>query len=339
MNQRFESNFGTVAGLEFDHFLRTGRRDSGRFGAGGIEHKFNPNHDPNNGRFTSGAGAAGGSSSPNFTEKDGGAGRSDGARAAVKPASGGQEPDRPAKRDSLFELSERYEADAKSGVGTVSSGKNDSGGISYGRFQLATNTGTADDFAKSPEAKKWAKDFQGLKPGTPQFGAAWKAVAARDPDAFGEAQDAYIRRTHYKPAVRKIMQMTGFDVDGSHDAVRQVTYSLSVQHGRAAMLFSDAVRRSDAMFVQGSSSSAKDSSKPVDRQDPAYLRLLINNIYDRRTEYVRGLQQRALKEGRASDARGFENIIKNRYPKERADALEILGSKPRSVSGGGSGGS
>ena len=42
-------------------------------------------------------------------------------------------------------LSEKYEG---GGAGTISTGDGDSGGISYGTYQLATNTGSARAFVE-----------------------------------------------------------------------------------------------------------------------------------------------------------------------------------------------
>ncbi|BAK66256.1 hypothetical protein SLG_15810 [Sphingobium sp. SYK-6] len=51
-NQQLASEKKSAERLAFDHYLRTGRRLSPQAGRQGIEHKFNPYHDPSNGRFT-----------------------------------------------------------------------------------------------------------------------------------------------------------------------------------------------------------------------------------------------------------------------------------------------
>lgn len=60
------------------------------------------------------------------------------------------------------------------------------------------------------------------------------------------------------------------------------------------------------------------------RTDPAYEAMLINAIYDQRIDYVTRLRNRAMANNRIQDARGFDSILKNRYPRERADALQLL---------------
>jgi LysM repeat protein len=204
-------------------------------------------------------------------------------------------------------LSVRYES--RGDVGTVSSGRGDPGGVSYGAYQFATNTGDAAALVASPEFRPWAREFENLTPGTEAFGNQWRAVAARDPNAFGEAQHAYVERTHYDPVVNRVDSDTGYNLDNASAAVRNATWSVSVQHSAAARILSDAVRRTD---------------QALPRTDPGYEATLIDNIYDRRTEYVTALRDRAISQNRTADARTFNNIINNRYPQERAAAQDML---------------
>lgn len=215
--------------------------------------------------------------------------------------------ERPNSNHPLGELSARYES--RGNVGTVSSGRGDPGGVSYGAYQFATNTGDAAAFVASPEFRPWAREFDNLRPGTEAFGNRWRAVAERDADAFREAQHAYVERTHYDPVVNRVDRDTGYNLDNASDAVRNATWSVSVQHGAAARILGDAVRRTD---------------QALPRTDPGYEAMLIDNIYDRRTEYVTTLRDRAIAQNRTGDARTFNNIINNRYPQERAAAQDML---------------
>ena len=78
----------------------------------------------------------------------------------------------------LGKLSEKYESGGR-GPGTVSTGVGDPGGVSYGTYQLASRVGRADEFV----AKHYPDEFAGLKGGTAEFTAKWKALAAADPKA------------------------------------------------------------------------------------------------------------------------------------------------------------
>lgn len=208
-----------------------------------------------------------------------------------------------ASRAQLGALSERYESGGR-GPGTVSTGAGDPGGVSYGLYQLATKTGTPAAFV-AREGSPWSSDFAGLTPGTPKFSAAWKAVAARDPERFSAAQHAFIERTHYLPVVAKVLESTGLDVDKRAQAVRDAVWSCAVQHGKAALIISDAVKAADATGPRNLGS---------------YDRALVEAIYKRRTDYVRSL----LADASGGTAKTFRTLIDDRYPDERRRALDML---------------
>ncbi|WP_221792509.1 LysM peptidoglycan-binding domain-containing protein [Aquisediminimonas sediminicola] len=204
-------------------------------------------------------------------------------------------------------LSARFESQGN--VGTISSGKGDPGGISYGIYQLATKTGSAAAAVASPEFRPWARDFANLQPGTVAFGNQWKAVAARDPSAFRQAQDTYIQRTHYMPVVNHVARSTGYSLDHASEAVRNVAFSVSVQHVGAVKILTEAVQRTDQLLP---------------RTDPHFEALLIDKIYDRRTEYVAALRNNAIAKGKKCEAQTFSDVITIRYPQERSAAQKML---------------
>lgn len=295
--------------LAFSYYLRTGRRLPLQAADDAVEQKFNPYHDPRNGQFTF---APGGRRSlqgnaaarrSNATSKQAPAGPN--SAKASKTQSGA------ATKHDLGALSARYESTAGGNAGMISTPSGDRGGISYGSYQLATKTGTADAFVASPEAQRWVNEFRGLKAGTDQFSARWRAIAAREPDAFEAAQKAYIQRSLYDSAVRKVAQATGYDLNSASEAIRQVTYSTAVQHGSSggARVMIEAVRRADQ------------KSK---RTDAAYSAALINATYDRRTEIFLAMEKRNRLAGKADHARNAHNVATGRYPKERIDTLILL---------------
>src|ERR1041385_7235485 len=97
--------------------------------------------------------------------------------------------------EELGSLSAKYETGGR-GPGVVSSGAGDYGGVSYGSYQMATNTGTVKSFV-TQAGFPWLQDFANLTAGTPQFTAVWKRIASQQPDEFQKAQHAYIKKTHY----------------------------------------------------------------------------------------------------------------------------------------------
>lgn len=204
----------------------------------------------------------------------------------------------------LGKLSERFESGGR-GPGTVSSGKGDPGGVSYGLYQLASKTPTLADFL-AHEGKPWAAELaKGGAPGTAGFSSAWKAIAAREPDRFAEAQHEYIKRTHYDRAVAGVLQRTGLDLDSRHQAVRDATWSVAVQHGGAVQILADAVAVAD--------------KKPT-RSNMGYDEALVRAIYARRSSYVTSVANKYTGTTRA----GLLSVVTSRYPAELQAALAMI---------------
>jgi len=126
---------------------------------------------------------------------------------------------------ALGQTSKMFES-GKGGAGTVSTGKGDFGGASYGTYQLSSKQGTLQQFLKSGQ---YGDQFAGLQPGTPEFNAKWKDVAKSDP-AFGDAQHDFIKQTHYDPALAGLKK-GGIDLSGRGAAVQDALWSSSVQFG------------------------------------------------------------------------------------------------------------
>lgn len=131
--------------------------------------------------------------------------------------------------EMLGELSAKYETGGR-GPGTVSTGSGDPGGVSYGSYQMATKMGTVARFV-AQAGFQWAKDFQGLAPGTAPFTACWKRIAANETDAFQRAQHAFIKKSHYDLLAAKILADDGLDVNTRSRALQDVVWSAAVQHG------------------------------------------------------------------------------------------------------------
>jgi LysM repeat protein len=217
------------------------------------------------------------------------------AQRVTAPATG----DQPVGR-----VSERYESGGR-GPGTVSNGRGDPGGVSYGVYQLSSNAGTLGAFVRN-EGARWAGELGGGQGGA-AFSDRWRAIAARDPQGFREAQHAFIQRTHFTPATERVAASTGLNLATRHAAVREATWSTSVQHGGAHTILADAVRRTDAQ---------------VARTSPDYDRQLVSNIYAVRSDYVANLART----GNYSSAERAQliSITQNRYPNEGRDVLAMF---------------
>lgn len=207
---------------------------------------------------------------------------------------------------SLGSLSERYETGGR-GPGTVSSGSGDPGGVSYGTYQLAGNLGRPQQFLAN-EGRAWAAEFGGSRPGSAEFTATWKAIAAREPEKFEAAQHAYIQRTHYEVQMQHVRTATGLDLSTRSAALRDVVWSTSVQHGPETQAVVRAMARVEAQGI-----------KPSDGQ--AYDRALINAVYDERGKRS---GDGTLAYFTSASAR-VQASVAARFADERRDALAMLG--------------
>jgi hypothetical protein len=131
----------------------------------------------------------------------------------------------------LGKLSEQFETSGR-GPGTVSTGIGDAGGASYGSYQMTSvpEGGTVGGFVAQPDFP-FRAHFAALTPGSAEFTAAWKALAASRRDEFQACQHEFIKRTHFDPLVRKIRKDTGVDVSARSHTLQDVIWSTAVHHG------------------------------------------------------------------------------------------------------------
>ncbi|MBR0653845.1 TIGR02594 family protein [Plastoroseomonas arctica] len=132
--------------------------------------------------------------------------------------------------ETLGGLSRRYEVGHR-GPEVISTGKGDRGGKSYGCWQMTSQPagGTVTRFVME-DGFPFAGDFAGLPPGSDGFDAAWRAVAARDAAGFEREQHAYVLRTHYDVALKRIIA-SGIDAAARVRTLHEVLWSATVQHG------------------------------------------------------------------------------------------------------------
>ena len=146
---------------------------------------------------------------------------------------------------SLGKLSEHYES---RGVGDVSSGKGDAGGVSYGNWQLASKKNRPSQFL-SAEGQKYAAEFGDSKEGSAEFSSTWKKIAKREPEEFKSAQHGYIKRTHYDVVVRSIKNRLDLDINNRSSVLQDVIWSTAVQHGPGNTIVQTALHGQDVKFL------------------------------------------------------------------------------------------
>lgn len=206
-----------------------------------------------------------------------------------------------AMADLLGELSAKYETGGR-GPGTVSTGSGDPGGVSYGSYQMATKMGTVARFV-AQAGFQWAKDFQGLTPGTAPFTACWKRIATNETDAFQKAQHAFIKKSHYDLLAAKILADDNLDVNTRSRALQDVVWSTAVQHGGGTTIVHKAC--------------ANVKCKPT---DPEYDKQLICAIYAERG--------RKKPDGNlayfSKSSPSVQSGVAKRFKNEEQDALAML---------------
>ena len=187
-------------------------------------------------------------------------------------------------------LSKKYEAPG--GVGTVSTGVGDPGGVSYGSWQLSTNAGTLGAYLK--DTPDYAKFFGNAKPGTPEFTQRWKEIAKADPKGFEKSQHDFLYKKNFKGVLD---YATSKGIDTNSKTIQNVLWSQAIQHG-----------------LKGNKTIINNALKDV---DPKNNEEVIKAIYQSRSSYVNGLKM---------DGRTKASCIK-RYKNEGSDALAMLANE------------
>lgn len=163
---------------------------------------------------------------------------------------------RASSADELGSVSAQQESGGR--ADSISSGIGDKGGRSYGKYQLASATGTVQNFIKQ---SNYADQFADMKINSKQFMNKWKELS-RDPD-FQKSQFDYIKKTHYNP-VRSVADDLGIP---NNRAINEALFSMGVQHGGAAKIVKTAgIKQGDDIPT------------------------IVNKLYDRRIQYVNRLK-------------------------------------------------
>jgi len=145
--------------------------------------------------------------------------------------------------DTLGQLSRKFESNGRPGA----IGFDTKGGFSYGTYQIATRTGTMDKFLAFL-AQQFPTFSQNLGAaggaaaalaGSDAFKDTWIRLAADS--AFADAQHKYIAATHYAPFAKTLLDKQGLNLDARTAVLRDVAWSVAVQHGPASKVFDAAL--------------------------------------------------------------------------------------------------
>lgn len=209
---------------------------------------------------------------------------------------------------TLGSLSGKYESNGNAGA----IGNDSTGGFSYGEYQIATKTGTFDDYmnylkVNSPRTYaqlKAAGGVNGAKRGSAGFQNAWQTLMANPEHA--RTQHDFIQSSHYAPAVRKVQARTGIDASSRSKTLRDVLWSTSVQHGN----------NTDTIVSRAIERSGKSASTITDQE-------LITAIYDERGKRNSAGKLHYFR----SSTSGVQTSVANRFVNEKADALAALSAE------------
>jgi hypothetical protein len=129
----------------------------------------------------------------------------------------------------LGQTSKRYES-GNSGPATISTGRGDYGGVSYGTYQFASRGGELSPAAKFVNQCSFADHFKGMMPGDPDFSYKWKEICAKYGDRFGKEQHDYIKLRYYDNALTKLSRIGIFE-EKLCFGVKELIWSTAVQFG------------------------------------------------------------------------------------------------------------
>lgn len=180
-----------------------------------------------------------------------------------------------AKRRELGKLCALFESGIE-GVHAI--GYDPEGGTSYGKYQLSSRKGTIRRFISylGRRAPSLARRLKRCGPantlGTSgKMPKEWELIADQYPRLFERLQDDFIHNNYYTPSLRKIRSRMGIDLDMHPVVLRELLWSIAVQHGPSV------------------STSIFEKAEMKARLRPAreYHRALINEIFREREKRVR----------------------------------------------------
>ena len=155
---------------------------------------------------------------------------------------------------NLGDLSAKFESSGN--VGAFNRDPNPKAGFDYGKYQIATGTGTMNNYlsfmqtnnptqfealkAQLPPGTDLAQMQQLANSGDSKFVTAWQATATTDAAGLGQSQQDFIKSTHFDKSVQKINNETGLDVSQRSLGVQNVVWAMSVQMGPNSDAFKNA---------------------------------------------------------------------------------------------------
>ncbi|MGJ0430555.1 peptidoglycan-binding domain-containing protein [Methylobacter sp.] len=207
----------------------------------------------------------------------------------------------------LGNLSAKYESGNR---GSAAIGYDNTGGWSYGKYQIETKRGTMNGFLNyvktaSPDVYQQldgAGGYDAALAGNNEFKNAWK-IAAKEP-SFETLQHDYIASKNYSPLSSKVQEETGLNVSERSAAVQDVVWSVAVQHGPGSSVISNALKD-------------KDVAKMTDDE-------IIDVIYDERSATKVNKAGDTVLKYFSKSTKSIQDGVAARYKQERKCAKHML---------------
>lgn len=187
----------------------------------------------------------------------------------------------------LGAISEQYESNGN--PATISKGKGDKGGASYGCYQFAISSGVVSDYVSE---SKYYQFFAGLKVGSKEFNAQWVKIAREDAKRFAEDQYQFVLKHYYKPVRDYLNKLNIPDTE----AINQMIWSTAVQHG---------VGKAKQLFELNKDKTELELIKAIYK---ARTQIFVDSVYYNSTP-----ERRKVRDG-----------VINRYKKELVDVLSMV---------------
>jgi len=211
----------------------------------------------------------------------------------------------------LGKLSARYESGRR---GSAAIGYDNTGGWSYGKYQIETQRGTMGKFlsyAATHEPQMHQKliaagGLDAARDGKAEFKKAWGELATDS--RFSALQHSFIASRHYEPLAARLKSEQGLDLSQRSAALRDVVWSVAVQHGSGSSVIAKALAGRDV-------SQLKDAD-------------IINAIYDERGAEKLDKSGNTVLKYFSKSTEDVQVGVRNRFEQERKQALQMLSPFP-----------
>ncbi|BBB90397.1 MAG TPA: hypothetical protein PKA28_18290 [Methylomusa anaerophila] len=111
------------------------------------------------------------------------------------------------------------------------------GGIGYGIYGFAANTGVPQSFVGwlNKKGHPYGRMLSKFASGTREFSCCWQYIGEHDPEEFKALQHEYVRNTYYVPAVENLCQEFNLDIRSRDAKLQELVWAVAVEYGPTAV--------------------------------------------------------------------------------------------------------